>query len=103
MAIRNDTQVTLYDPHPGFAGAMIPIPAAVKRVADALDGQTLPLGEAVARIQAVTSGHVEAVTDIAHQYISLWIGAGSSPYGQRWLGHSFRVIRFREVDHADQP
>lgn len=41
MAIINETVVTLYDPHPGFAGAVIPIPPAVKRVADALNGQTL--------------------------------------------------------------
>lgn len=88
MAIRNDTHVTLYDPHPGFAGAMIPLPVAVKRVADELDGQTLTLGEAVARIQAVTSGHVEYVTYLTHQWIKLTLKSGGA-------FHTFRVIRFR--------
>lgn len=103
MTITNDTIVTLYDPHPGFAGATIPIPATVKRVADDLDGQTMPLGEAIARIQAVTNGRVEYVTYITHQWIRLWLPADASPHGRQWIGHSFRVIRFREVDHVDQP
>ncbi len=97
MSITNDLLVTFYNPHPGFAGAVIPIPTAVKRVADALDGQTLALGDAVARIQAVTRGRVEIVA--SHGYIRLWIPADSSPYGQRWLGHCFRVISFREAHH----
>jgi len=99
MPITDDTTVTFYDPHPGFAGAAIPIPDAVKRVADALDRQTLPLADGVQRIQAVTHGRVEAMPSL--QYIGLWISASSSPCGQRYLGHFFRVIRFREVRDGD--
>lgn len=88
MAIPDDTLVTLYDPHPGFAGAAIPIPAEVKRVADELDGQTMELGEAIARIQAVTSDRVEYVTYITHQWIKLTLESGG-------VFHVFRVIRFR--------
>ena len=102
MPVTNDTLVTFYNPHPGFAGAAIPVPTAVKRVADALNGQTLPLGDTIARIQAVTSGRVEAVTYLTHQWIRLWLPASTSPPGRQWIGHSFRVISFREATYANE-
>lgn len=81
-----DRTVTFYDPHPGIGGAAVPLPAIVKRIADALDGQTLPLNDAVACIQAVTRGQV-----FAHVYdgwIQLTVGSGPPQ-------HVWRVIRFR--------
>ncbi len=78
-----------FDPHPGFAGAAIPIPGPIKRVADALDGQTLSLKEAVSRLQAVGIGTVEVVPE--HDYIGLRLGDTSG----RYVSHFFRVIRFR--------
>jgi len=83
-----DEVKTFFDPHPGFAGAAIPIPAAVKKVADGLDGQRLSLREAVARLQAVTPGKVEVVAEF--DFIGLRLdGSG------RHLSHFFRVIRYR--------
>lgn len=79
---------TFYDPHPGFAGAAIPIPAAVKAVADGLDGRRLSLREAVAELQAVTPGQVDVVPEFS--FIGLHL-AGSG----RHLSHFFRVIRYR--------
>jgi hypothetical protein len=79
---------TFYDPHPGFAGAAIPIPAAVKKVADGLDGRRLSLREAVDSLQAVTPGKVEVVAEF--DFIGLRLdGSG------RHLSHFFRVIRYR--------
>lgn len=81
-----DRKVTFYEPHPGFGGAAVPLPSIVKRIADALDGQTLPLVDAVACIQAVTRGQV-----FAHEYdgwIQLTVGSGPPQ-------HVWRVIRFR--------
>ncbi len=83
-----DEVKTFYDPHPGFAGAAIPIPWAVKKVADELDGQRLSLREAVARLRAVTPGQVEVVADL--NFIRLRL-AGSG----RYLYHFFRVIKYR--------
>lgn len=47
-----------YDPHPGYLGAIAPIPDAVKKVADELAGQTMSLREAKAKIQQVASGKI---------------------------------------------
>jgi len=79
---------TFYDPHPGFAGAAIPIPSPVKLVADQLDGQSLTLGEAVKRLQAVTSGVIKV--DPEFNCIFLKLGGGG-----KYLCHMFRVIRYR--------
>ncbi len=84
-----DVPREFFDPHPGFAGAAIPIPGPIKKVADELDGQTLPLKEAVSRLQAVGIGTVEVVPE--HDYIGLRLGDTSG----RYVSHFFRVIRFR--------
>ncbi len=47
-----------YDPHPGLAGALCPIPFQVKKVAEGLNGKIMTLGEALAKIRAVTKGKV---------------------------------------------
>ncbi len=86
MSDDDDRQVTLFGPHPGVGGAAIPLPAVVKRVADALDGQTLSLRSAVACLQAVAPGIVFA--DVAHGGILLRVGA--APPMHLWL-----VIHFR--------
>lgn len=82
-----DRKVTFYDPHPGFGDAAAPLPTIVKRIADALDGQTLTLRAATACIQSVTPGQV-----FAHAYdgwIQLTVG------GNGRLQHVWQVIRFR--------
>jgi len=84
-----DVSREFFDPHPGFAGAAIPIPGPVKKVADELDGQTLSLKEAVARLQAVGIGTIEVVSE--HDYIGLRLG----DVGGRYACHFFRVIRYR--------
>jgi len=78
-----DKPRTFFNPHPGFAGAAIPIPTAVRKVAEGLDGQTISLREAIARISAVTSGRVEPVPQ--YDYIGLWLETGTAT-------HLFRVI-----------
>ncbi|HSD12808.1 MAG TPA: hypothetical protein VLC10_04580 [Patescibacteria group bacterium] len=86
MSDDDGRQVTFFGPHPGVGGAAIPLPVVVKRVADALDGQTLPLRSAVACLQAVAPGTVYA--DAAHGAILLRMGAAPPM-------HLWRVIRFR--------
>ncbi len=84
-----DEVKTFYDPHPGFAGAAIPIPGPVKAVADQLDGKTMTLREAIAALQAATRGKVYAVPE--HSYIALHLGDDTGRYAQ----HLFRVIKYR--------
>jgi hypothetical protein len=87
MAGKLDQVKTFFDPHPGFAGAIIPIPEEVRRVANELDGKSMTLGEAIALIQAVTKGTVSVVKK--YNFISLEIIEKSG------VRHMFRVIRFK--------
>ena len=73
-----------FDPHPGFAGAAIPIPTAVKKVADKLNRKKLSLTEALVMLQKVTNGKVL----VRDGWISLELRESD---GTR---HIFRVIRF---------
>lgn len=82
--------VTFFDPHPGLLGCPVPIPDAVKQVADALNGQSLLLAEAVERIQRAAGGEVEVAFE--HRHISFELPGilRGCP-----CTHSWRVIRFR--------
>ena len=79
---------TFYDPHPGLMGAMIPIPEAVRKVANELNGKRMTLEEAAVRLQAVTSGEIAVIKE--YKYISLQIKEGNGTI------HEFRVIRFKD-------
>lgn len=83
-----DTPRAFFDPHPGFAGAAIPLPEPVKKVADELNGKTLSLKEAIARLRAVGIGSVEVVQQ--YNYIGLRLGGD-----KRYATHFFRVIRYK--------
>jgi hypothetical protein len=78
---------TFHDPHPGFLGAAVPLPAAVKKVADDLDGKTMPLDEAIALIKAAApDGEVIVRADAV-----LLKMKGD---GVRHAEHMWRVIKF---------
>ncbi len=79
-----NTIKTFFDPHPGFAGAIIPLPTAVKRIADGLRGKKISLREALAEIQSTTNG----VVSIKNGWIALKLSDSSN------RTHMFRVIRF---------
>ena len=74
-----------FDPHPGLAGATIPIPARVKKVADKLNGKKMSLRKALAAIRRVAKGKVSVYMD----NIMLWLGKPGE------VQYHFRVIRFR--------
>lgn len=78
--------VTFYDPHPGIGGAAVPLPVIMRRLAAALDGQTLSLDAALACLRAVAPGKVEAHLDRG------WI---SFQVGDDIPRHMWRLIRFR--------
>ena len=78
-----------YDPHPGFAGAAVPIPQKIKQVADALSGQTMSLREAVKRLRATQVGLIEVVPDRNFIRLSL-----TDPTG-RYVAHIFCAIKYR--------
>ena len=83
--------VELYSPHPGFSGALVPLPKSMKEIANALDGQTMTLEEAMKKITPVAEklgGSVE--TPKNHKFISF-------EFGGRTVTHSYRLIKYRKV------
>lgn len=76
---------TFFDPHPGFLGAAIMLPATVKIAADKLNGKTMSLYEAAAMIRAATEG----IVSVERDHISLMLKVPDN------VTHIFRVIRFR--------
>ena len=85
MKINSNELKFFFDPHPGFAGAMIPIPDKVRIVAEKLTGKIISLEDAVAQIQAATDGKVT----VMNGWIALELHEANG------TTHMFRVIRFK--------
>lgn len=81
-----DEVKTFFDPHPGLLGALAPIPNAVRKVANELNGKKMPLREAVEKIKAVTNGDVSVSVDCI---ILLFMSVNGG-------GHGWRVIKFKD-------
>lgn len=84
------TKVQLYDPHPGFAGAAIPLPSKMKE----LDGKTLTLEDAIKKMTPIADslgGRVRAIED--HQFILFEIGGAPDH-----VKHVYRLIRYRTCE-----
>ena len=48
--------VELYDPHPGFAGAAVPLPKSMKKIVDELNGRKMTLEDALENLSSVAEG-----------------------------------------------
>ena len=83
-----DSPRTFYNPHPGFAGAAIPIPVAIRRIAEDLDGQTLSLRKAIHRLEKAEIGEISVVAEL--NFIKLLLDGD-----KKYRCHIFRVICYR--------
>lgn len=71
-------RVKFFGPHPGFAGATIPLPPAIKSAVDALDGQELSLDEALAQLKtAITIAGVRAELEVRDNKRLIKLGDGA--------------------------
>lgn len=86
---------TFFDPNPGlkFCGAAASMPAVVKKAADELDGKTMSLSEAVAKIQAATKGAGEI--KVLDDCIMLFSQSTADAASLKVPLHCWRVIRYR--------
>ena len=85
-----DEERLFFDPHPGLAGAFFPIPGAVKKVADELNGARMPLRKAIKKVKKATRGKVEVYKNCI-TLETKFLG----PFG---TGTNFyRVIRFKSI------
>ncbi len=85
-------KVYFYDPHPGFRGALVPLPYSIKEIADEINGKTLDLEEVIEKMELTAfsfNGEVTAVSDKKPKFIKLVFTRGS-------YKHCFCVIRYRE-------
>jgi hypothetical protein len=83
--------VELYDSHPGFAGAFVPLPKPMKEIADSLCGQKMTLEEAIEKItpaSKLTGGTVGVVEK--DKYIFFKFGKKKS-----YVAY-YMLIRYRE-------
>lgn len=100
-------KVKFFGPHPGFAGAAIPLPGAIKAAIDALDGLEMDLAEGLERInKAIWAARVRAELEIkdknlaqlGHGSIALWmpkkIEVGTIVTEPT---HLFRLIGFKPI------
>ena len=93
--------VRLYDPHPGFAGAAVPLPKAMKDAADKMDGKRMMLEEAVEKLSSVAKkvgGKIELVEE--YNYIGFSMRARGSTFSPflgniQYLSHNYRLIRYK--------
>ena len=83
-----ETPRTFFNPHPGFLGAGIPIPARIKKVADVLNGKTMSLKDAITLLEAVGIGSIAVMAE--GSWIKLHLkGSKQQPE------YVFRIIEFR--------
>ncbi len=81
-----DTPRTFNSPSDGSSGAVVRMPEVIRKIALGLDGETMPLREAVALLRAADIGEVWVVSE--YDYIGLLI----RHHGSR---HHFRVISYK--------
>jgi hypothetical protein len=91
--------VRLYDPHPGFAGAIIPLPQSLKDVADWLNGRVMALDEVIeviinaAETLDFHSFEVKSHEKVEDSFITITLYEDTS-----YPCHSFRVISYVRID-----
>jgi hypothetical protein len=84
--------VELYDPHPGFSGAVVPLPKQLKKVADSLNGKRIVLEDVLKMITHEAEkegGSVNLVDDYNYIKYSYKQDTGKQ--------HHFRLLRYKYV------
>ena len=90
-------EVTLYDPHPGFLGAAVPLPAKMKKAIDGLEGKTMPLEEVVQKLEPIAkelNGQIEVDDKFKASDNSYCILFSFTETGGR--KHMYRLIRCKD-------
>ena len=84
-----EAEVDFYDPHPGLAGALVPLPTAMQNVAYELDGKRMTVREAL-EIAGSEAKKLGGTVDVVfgHRMITFEYSTGS-------FAHGYRLIRFK--------
>lgn len=87
-----DALVTFYEPHPGFGGAVVPLPGPIKTVIDKLDGKTMTLRQGIEKIKAAGIGQLEILED----YGCIMLNLGEWP-PKKAPCHTWMIIKYKRV------
>jgi hypothetical protein len=85
-----EKQVKFYNPHPGFGGALLPLPTSMKRLADSLDGQVMTLEQAIEKLTPAAK-ELDGILGIVEEY--RYIGFEF----RKDMTHSYRLIDYEEI------
>lgn len=83
-------KVELYDPHPGFAGAAVPLPKAMKDAADELNGQSLVLEDVLTNLSPVAE-EIGGTLEVVEKYNFIGFRIKESSGRE----HFYRLIMYR--------
>ncbi|MBI4738975.1 hypothetical protein HY772_05450 [Candidatus Woesearchaeota archaeon] len=83
-------EVLLYDAHPGFAGAVIPLPYHMKKIARQLEGKVMSLEETIEIISPIAN-EAGGTLEIVEKYKFI----GFRVQGASGREHYFRLIRYK--------
>lgn len=87
--------VELYDPHPGFLGAVRPLPAELKKVANQLNGQKMVLEDVLLQFRNVAAKIGGTVSlEEKFKFIS-YIYPEVKEEEEEGPVHYFRLIRYK--------
>ncbi len=90
-------RVEFYDSHPGFAGAIVPLPRSMYQAAKELDGQTGYVDEVLEELRPLAEKLNGSVRD-AKKYRFISFEYSSGPFR-----HEFCLIKYREMGSEEEP
>ncbi len=83
--------VHLFDPHPGFAGAAVPLPKVMKEAADKLDGKSMSLDKAVEDLTGIAE-QIGGTIEIVDRFNFIKFEMEAKP---PYICHTYRLIRYK--------
>lgn len=87
-------RVHFFDPHPGFLGAVVPLPDSVLAAVRRLDGTDGELAEALAALLAASVGAMPGAVAMVDEHGDFIAVSFVFPTGPK---HSYRAIRYAAV------
>ena len=78
-------KVKLYDPHPGFLGAILPLPKPMKDLADRLNGKVMDLEECLKFIKKEAEKYKNGRADVCEDNKIIFFNYGP---------HLYRLLRY---------
>lgn len=85
-------KIKLYDPHPGFGGAIMALPKRIKALIDTMDSEETTMEECLHKLREAAKDLAKQVTiqDTDRDYIQLRLESETG------FIHSWRLLRYKK-------